>query len=76
MTTDIYQDWLQQWDNELGATQCKIVLLQDNFSGHIIPIGLQNICIINFRLNLTAHVQPMDQGIIWCFKAHYHAKYI
>jgi hypothetical protein len=60
----------------LGATQRKIVLLQDHFSGHIVPIGLQNIRVMNFRPNLTAHVQPMDQGIIWCFKAHYCAKYI
>jgi hypothetical protein len=76
MTANIYQDWLRQWDHKLGATQRKIVLLQDNFSGHIVPIGLQNIHIMNFRPNLTAHVQPMDQGIIWCFKAHYRAKYI
>jgi hypothetical protein len=26
--------------------------------------------------NLTAHVQPNDQGIIHCFKGHYRAKYI
>ena len=76
ITANIYQDWLWQWDHELGATQCKIVLLQDHFSGHIVPIGLQNIRVVNFRPNLTAHVQPIDQGIIQCFKAHYCAKYI
>jgi len=76
MTADIYQGWLRQWDHELGTRNCKIVLLQDNFSGHIIPIGLQNICVINFKPNLTAHVQPMDQGIIQCFKAHYRSEYV
>ena len=30
----------------------------------------------NFKLNLTAHVQPKDQGIIQCFKAHYRTKFI
>ena len=76
MTADLYQEWLRQWDRELGARKRKIILLQDNFSGHIIPDGLQNICVVNFEPNLTAHVQPMDQGIIRCFKAHYRAKYI
>ncbi|KAG6874542.1 hypothetical protein C0993_000430, partial [Termitomyces sp. T159_Od127] len=30
----------------------------------------------NIEPNLTAHVQPMDQGIIRCFKAHYRTSYI
>ena len=76
MTAVIYQEWLQDWDHELGSKNRKVLLLQDNFSGHIIPDGLQNIHIENFRPNLTSHVQPMDQGIIWCFKAHYRATYI
>jgi len=76
MTAVIYQEWLQDWDHELGSKNRKVLLLQDNFSGHIIPDGLQNIHIENFQPNLTSHVQPMDQGIIWCFKVHYHATYI
>ena len=76
MTANLYQEWLQQWDCELGMRGRKVVLLQDNFSGHSIPDGFQNICVANFKLNLTAHVQPMDQGIIRCFKAHYHARFI
>ena len=60
----------------MGARKCKIVLLQDNFSGHIILDGLQNICVMNFKPNLIAHVQPIDQGIISCFKGHYHAGFI
>ena len=31
---------------------------------------------MNFEPNLTAHVQPMDQGIIKSFKAQYRAQYI
>ena len=76
MTSPLYQEWLQQWDRELIAKNCKILLLQDNFSGHIVPDGLQNIRVENFEANLTAHVQPMDQGIIRCFKAHYQASFI
>jgi DDE superfamily endonuclease len=76
MTTHLYQDWIQQWDRELQAKGRKILLLQDNFSGHIVPKTLQSIRVINFEPNLTAHVQPNDQGIIRCFKAHYRAKFI
>ena len=76
MTANLYQEWLRQWDRDLGERRRKIVLLQDNFSGHIVPDGLQNIRVVNFKPNLTAHVQPLDQGIIRCFKAYYRAKYI
>jgi|ERR1700722_81426 len=76
MTAHLYQDWLQQWDRELQEMQCKILLFQDNFSSHIIPDNLQNIRVENFKPNLTAHVQPKDQGIIRCFKAHYHTRFI
>jgi hypothetical protein len=76
MTGEIYQEWLRQWDFDLGTRNRKIILLQDNFSGHIVPVGLKNIHVINFKPNLTAHVQPMDQGIIRFFKAHYQAKFI
>ena len=76
MNSQIYQDWIQQWDRELQEKKRKILLLQDNFSGHIVPDGLQNIWVKNFEPNLTAHVQPKDQGIIWCFKAHYRASFI
>ena len=53
-----------------------ILLLQDNFSGHIIPPNLKNIWVENFEANLTTHVQPLDQGIIHCFKGHYWGKFI
>lgn len=76
MTAKLYQEWIQQWDHELGINKRKILLLQDNFSGHILPPNLQNIRVENFEPNLTAHVQPDDQGIIRCFKAHYRAKFI
>jgi len=76
MTARLYQDWIQQWDRELQVEGPKILLLQDNFSGHIVPPNLQSIRVENFEPNLTAHVQPKDQGIIQCFKAHYRAKFI
>jgi hypothetical protein len=78
MTTEIYQAWLWEWDRDLQlkTPTRNILLLQDKFSGHIVPEGLQCIRVENFKANLTAHVQPNDAGIIRCFKAHYRHLYI
>jgi hypothetical protein len=43
----------------------------DNFSGHEISYIPTNILLIPFEPNLTPFVQPLDAGIIRCFKAHY-----
>ena len=76
MTTKLYQEWISDWDHKLWATGRHILLFQDNFSGHIPSKGLTQIHIENFEPNLTAHILPMDQGIIRCFKAHYRAAFI
>ena len=76
MTSAIYREWLLDWDQKLKNENCKILLLQDNFSGHVVPESLTNIHVVNFAPNLTVHIQPNDQGIIRCFKAYYHARFI
>jgi DDE superfamily endonuclease len=76
MTAHFYQEWIQQWDRKLQEKGHKILLLQDNFSGHIVPNNIQNIRVENFKPNLTAHIQSKDQGIICCFKAHYCMRFI
>lgn len=76
MTSAIYQEWLLDWDQQLKNENRNILLLQDNFSGHVIPESLTNIRVVNFKPNLTSHIQPNDQGIIRCFKAHYRTKFI
>jgi hypothetical protein len=49
----------------------KICLFVDNFSGHNITYEPTNIRLEWFEPNLTCHVQPLDAGIIRCFKALY-----
>lgn len=48
-----------------------ICLFIDNFSGHFISYEPHNITLEYFEPNLTSFVQPLDAGIIWCFKAYY-----
>jgi hypothetical protein len=51
----------------------KIILLIDNFSGHNIEYCPTNVRLEFFAPNMTPFVQPLDAGIIRCFKAHYRA---
>ncbi|EIW82955.1 DDE-domain-containing protein [Coniophora puteana RWD-64-598 SS2] len=73
MVAEVYGNWLRDWDEKLCCQNRRILLLQGNFSGHIVPDDLQCIRVEKFSPNLTAHVQPMDQGIIMSFKANYRA---
>jgi hypothetical protein len=52
-----------------------ICLTIDNFSGHNIQYKPQNICLLPFEPNMTSFVQPLDAGIIRCFKAHYQQEF-
>ncbi len=48
-----------------------VCLTLDNFSGHNIAYQPTNVKIEFFEPNLTPFVQPLDTGVIRCFKAHY-----
>jgi DDE superfamily endonuclease len=50
----------------------QVCLTLDNFSRHKIAYEPKNIILEFFKPNLTPFVQPLDVGIIRCFKAHYH----
>lgn len=66
-----YIRWIKLFDIKMRGENRHIVLLIDNFSGHYIPYEPQNIRLEYFEPNLTSYVQPLDAGIIRCFKAHY-----
>ncbi|KAJ2919528.1 hypothetical protein MD484_g941, partial [Candolleomyces efflorescens] len=76
MTIVIYEEWIRSLDAHFCCQNRHILLLQDNFLAQKWLNDLTNIRVENFEANLTAHVQPMDQGIIRCFKAHYHGLFI
>lgn len=77
MTGDIFRHWLAKWNGQLRRANRKVLLLVDNFSGHKFDASITtNIHVEYFAPNLTAHVQPMDAGIICCFKAHYRRHFL
>ena len=55
--------------------QRKVCLHLDNFSGHYVSYEPTNVELIFFAPNLTSWVQPLDAGIIRCFKAHYRRRF-
>ena len=58
----------------------KIILFLDNFGGHspnnTQPYNFSHINIQYFTPNCTSVIQPMDQGIIQCFKVLYRKQVV
>lgn len=55
----------------MRAESRHILLTVDNFSAHSIDYEPTNIQLEFFEPNLTSFVQPLDAGIIRCYKAQY-----
>ena len=67
--------WIRNFDEKMRQQNRKVCLHLDNFSGHYIGYEPTNVTIVYFGANLTAWVQPLDAGIIRCFKAHYRRRF-
>lgn len=81
MVTDLMVDWLYWFERHVGNR--KVLLLMDNFSAHKVAIELieqhrpfQNILVAWLPPNSTSKTQPLDQGIIASFKAHYRKRWL
>ena len=78
MRSDIFEEWLKYTNNIFRVQNRKILLLVDNASSHINPdeLNLSHMKVKFLPSNTTAHLQPMDVGIINSFKAIYKQHYI
>ena len=76
MASVLFEEWLDKWNGTLKAQNQHVLLWVDNFSGHTLPASITNIHMEFYSPNLTSHVQPMDAGIIQCFKAHYQKLFV
>ena len=63
--------WVKMFDLKMHQANCNVCLTIDNFSSHNINYQPTNMKIVFFKLNLTPFVQPLDVGVIRCFKTHY-----
>jgi hypothetical protein len=71
MTMEIFEPWLKWLDIMMGAQKRKVLLLVDNFGAHDVAYQPKNVRVEFFEPNMTSYVQPLDAGIIRCFKAVY-----
>lgn len=82
MTTPIVAEWLRWFDNYVAGR--KVLLLLDNFAAHTAAVDaiqllgqpLQNTVICWLPPNSTLAHQPLDQGIIKAWKAHYRKRWL
>jgi len=72
MTSRIFESFMHDWDKRLAAGRRRIALILDNCPAHPV-IELQNIRLVFLPPHTTALIQPLDQGIIRCFKALYRS---
>lgn len=83
MTGILFKEYLQWFDLQMQGRQ--VVLLIDSFSAHNTGIdlfnvanstGLQNTIVLFLPKNATSLCQPLDQGIIRTWKAHYRRRWL
>ena len=71
MTGVIFQQWLQSFNLIMKMRKRKVLLLIDNAGSHTEPLTLSHVTVKFLPAYTTAHLQPMDGGIIQNFKVHY-----
>ena len=82
----VFTDWSKKVNEQFMSQQRNCLMLLDNASSHgvadtlVTKVGsldafrLTNLLLLFLPPNCTSVVQPLDQGIIAAFKAHYKRK--
>lgn len=74
MTAEIWNRWLTAFDRSMAAAGRRVLLIVDNASSHHVPASsLKAVELAFLPPNTTSLMQPLDQGIIQCFKMHYRS---
>ena len=77
MTSTIFTEWLHKLDKIFLRQKRKVALVLDNCTAHPnLNKSLKAIKLVFLPPNTTSVTQPMDQGIIASFKAHYRRHYV
>lgn len=71
MTSELFEKWIREWDQELRRSKNKILLLVDNCPAHPVVPNLSNIKLCFLPANTTSMLQPLDQGVIKSLKVHF-----
>uniref|UniRef100_A0A0K0G4H6 DDE-1 domain-containing protein n=1 Tax=Strongyloides venezuelensis TaxID=75913 RepID=A0A0K0G4H6_STRVS len=71
MNSQIYNNYLKNWNKKLISQGKEVLLFQDQCSFHKLFKNYSNITVVNFKKNTTSFYQPLDAGIIKWVKQHY-----
>ena len=71
MTSAFFEEWLKEVDQHFHSNGWHVTLTINNFPGDMITYKPTNTKLVYFEPNLTPYIQPLDAGIIQCFKVHY-----
>ena len=71
MTAEIWKEWLRLLDKKMAQQKWKDLLFADNRPAHPVVPCLKAVAAHFLLPNMTAVLQPMDQGVIQCFKSWY-----
>ena len=71
MTSDIFRQWLQNFNRRMAMLRRKVVLVIDNAPSHHPNVKLSAVKLAFLPPNITAKTQSIDQGVIRSFKANY-----
>ena len=71
MNSSLFMDFVSKLNADMLRQDRKILLLLDNAPSHPADVELSNVKLCFLPPNTTSHLQPLDSGIIKCFKSHY-----
>ncbi|XP_072145071.1 tigger transposable element-derived protein 6-like [Dermacentor andersoni] len=74
MTRELFREWLSGFDQRMQHEGRKVALVLDNCTAHQTAQKLSHVKIFFLPPNTTAGLQPMDAGVIACFKALYRRR--
>ena len=74
MTEIIFFDYFQKLNVKMIKEKQSIVMFIDNCRAHPVNLSFSNVKIIFLPENTTSVLQPMDAGIIKCFKGYYRTR--
>ena len=77
MNSVLFTEWLSEFDRKMKSEKRNVILLVDNAGSHALgDVKLTNVKVHFLPPNTTAYLQPMDAGIIKCFKSYYRRQLI
>ena len=76
MTSSLFTEWLKNLDEYMAQQNRHIALFMDMGPGHLSNILLKNVRLQFYLDNSSSYLQPLQQGVITSFKAHYRTRFL